>query len=165
MATRSDLPCCLPCTNTTHHKVLHVTCDEPGCGASASFCWFSFQGPIQTYQCPAHQARRNGLIYSYDKMDGLVPAPAVFHPSPSRWCSCCRQAVRFTVYCPACGYPEDLCARRVDELRTSLFHGHNEYTHCPRCPRVAPMIIVPAALLGARSHRACKTALRNPRCP
>ena len=136
---------CVPCVTQDHAKLLHVQCAESSCSVRASFCYLSCCGPVQAFKCPAHPHAQHKLIYRLEGMSGSVPVTAAFFPAQERRCSCgCWSTVKFTSYCGSCGYPEDLCARRLDMLRTTLYGGHNNYTHCPFCPNLVNMVIVPA---------------------
>ena len=86
------------------------------------------------------------LIYSISGLPSLGSYRPVPEPAPWRRCNraCCGEPVRFTTYCLMCGFPEDLCPTRLDKLRLPPSNGHNEYTHCPRCPPIVGMTIVPA---------------------
>ena len=136
---------CQPCRSEDHAKLIHANCDHPDCAYQLAFCYSSFSGPLQAHRCPAHAVSGHGMRYHLQGLPPGVPVSPAFHPAQERYCSCgCRGPVKFTSYCGICGWPEDLCARRVDQLRTSLYDGHNEFTHCVYCPNLARRIIVPA---------------------
>ena len=136
---------CLPCKQDDHDKLLHARCDYPGCSFQVSFCYFSFLGPLQASRCPSHHAQGREMAYHLHGLPTGIPVSPGFHPAQERWCSCgCRGPVKFTSYCGICGWPEDLCARRMDLMRTPLHQGHNEFTHCTYCPNLASRVLIPA---------------------
>jgi len=136
---------CQPRRADDHAKTLHAQCSHIGCTYKISFCYNSLLGPLQSMRCPAHVLDGSGMEYH---LHGLPPGIAVtpaFHPAQERFCSCgCRGPVKFTSYCSVCGWPEDLCAKRIDVLRTSLFDGHSQFTHCSYCPNLSRRALVPA---------------------
>ena len=96
------------------------------------------------------------MSYHLQGFPTCTPVPPGFYPAQERWCSCgCRSPVKFTSYCGTCGWPEDLCARRIDLVRTPLHQGHNEYTHCVYCPNLASRVLVPASGSPAADWESC----------
>ena len=137
---------CSPCQREDHATIMKISCVQNGCGYKAKLCYDSLRGSVQQRRCPRHMNRDDFLFYS---IQGL-PSHGVYRavPDPAQWrrChrGCCGEPVRFTTYCLLCGFPEDLCASRLDKLRLPPHHGHNEYTHCPRCPVICGVTIIPA---------------------
>ena len=135
-----------PCHRDDHAIIMRISCAQQGCGYKAKLCYDSLIGKVQQRRCPRHLDRDDFLIYSIQGLTGQGSYRAVPDPAPWRRCnrSCCGEPVRFTTYCLLCGFPEDLCAARLDKLRLPPHNGHNEYTHCPRCPPICGVTIVPA---------------------
>ena len=125
---------------------MRIGCAEQGCGYSAKLCYTSLGSHVQQRRCPRHMGREDRLIYSIVGLTSMGSYRPVPEPAQWRRCnrSCCTQPVRFTTYCLLCGFPEDLCPTRLDKLRLPPSNGHNEYTHCPRCPLGVGMTIIPA---------------------
>ena len=126
---------------------MHVRCAATGCGYVAKACYNSLQAHhLQSWKCPKHPGRDDRLRYHFEGLLAVGAYRAV--PDPAQWrnChrSCCGKPVRFVTYCLLCGYPEDLCAQRLDQLRLAPHFGHNQYTQCAKCPSLVGMTIVPA---------------------
>ena len=138
---------CSPCHRDDHEAIMRIGCAEQGCGYSAKICYTSLGSHVQQRRCPRHMGREDRVIYTIKGLTSIGSYRPIPEPAQWRRCNraCCTHPVRFTTYCLMCGFPEDLCPTRLDKLRLPPFNGHNEYTHCPRCPGGVGMTIVPAS--------------------
>ena len=138
---------CNPCHRDDHEAIMRIGCAEPGCGYAAKLCYASLGAHVQQRRCPRHMGREDRVIYTIKGLTTIGSYRPIPEPAQWRRCNraCCALPVRFTTYCLMCGFPEDLCPTRLDKLRLPPSNGHNEYTHCPRCPGGVGMTIVPAS--------------------
>jgi len=126
---------------------MYYRCSKPGCSFNVpqAFCYHSLGAFIQGYRCACDGPISSGVFF-LPGMQYRGGFPSANRPGPTRPCNytCCGKPVRFTMYCPSCAWPEDLCQVRLADLHLARHCGRNKYTQCPYCPRLGPLIMIPA---------------------